>query len=314
MVRPGHPQRDRPRLRELRAAPPVVARGRRGLGGQVPHPVDRVHVDPSPAGRRPAVRVARLDPQPGDRRAGGLLRRRVLPQQHLLAEGARPADGRALSPALRALPARPRRPGDRRARRTGVHARRLAGGDQDVPPILRPRPGLRRRAEPRGLHGPDPAGRREPAAGDRPDAGVPRRRRRLSAPDVPRRPCRPAARGGPRPDRDAGRARGPGPAPGVRDRPSGGRPRRAGPPARRCGGRQQARRRIPRRNPSRHERERAAVPGRRQRRARPSRRRRACWPTGSRPRPSGISGTRASSPPSRSSSSASTRTSWSTTC
>ena len=44
---------------------------------------------------RPAVRVARLDPQPGDRRAGRLLRRRLLPQQHLLARRARRADGRA---------------------------------------------------------------------------------------------------------------------------------------------------------------------------------------------------------------------------
>ena len=37
VVRPGHPQRDRPRLRELRPAPSPVARGRRRLGGQVPH-------------------------------------------------------------------------------------------------------------------------------------------------------------------------------------------------------------------------------------------------------------------------------------
>src|SRR6476619_3924962 len=40
------------------------------------------------AGRRTAVRLARFHPLPGDRRAGRLLRRRLLPQQHLLAEGA----------------------------------------------------------------------------------------------------------------------------------------------------------------------------------------------------------------------------------
>ena len=80
----------------------------------------------SAARRRPAVRLARLDPQPGDRRAGRLLRRRLLPQQHLLAQRARPADGRALPAALRALRPRAGRPGDRRPRRAGLHARRTA--------------------------------------------------------------------------------------------------------------------------------------------------------------------------------------------
>ena len=45
-------------------------------------------------------------------------------QQHLLAHGARPAPDRAVPPALRALRPRHGRPGDRRARRPGVHARR----------------------------------------------------------------------------------------------------------------------------------------------------------------------------------------------
>ena len=121
---------------------------------------DRVHVHAAPARRRAAVRLARLHPQPRDRRAGRVLRRRVLPQQHLLAEGARPADGRALSRALRALRPRPGRPGDRRARRPGLHAPRLAGGDPRVPAVLRPRAGLRRRPVARGLHGPDADDRR----------------------------------------------------------------------------------------------------------------------------------------------------------
>ena len=81
---------------------------------------------PAAAGRRAAVRLARLDPQPGDRRAGRLLRRRLLPQQHLLAEGAHPADGRPLPPAVRALRPRHARAGHRRARRAGVHAEELA--------------------------------------------------------------------------------------------------------------------------------------------------------------------------------------------
>ena len=61
---------------------------------------------PRPLDGSPAVRLARLDPQPGDRRAGRLLRRRLLPQQHLLDQGPRAADGRAVPAALRALRAR----------------------------------------------------------------------------------------------------------------------------------------------------------------------------------------------------------------
>ena len=56
------------------AAAPAVARGRRRLGGQVPHSAAVVHLHAAPAGRRAAVRLARLDPQPRDRRAGRLLR------------------------------------------------------------------------------------------------------------------------------------------------------------------------------------------------------------------------------------------------
>ena len=117
-IRDGIPLADR----ELRAAAPALARGRRRLGGQLPHAAAGLHVDAAPAGRGAAVRLARLDPQPGDRRAGRLLRRRLLPQPHLLAQGAHPADGRVLPPPVRALRPRPRRPGDRRARRAGVHA------------------------------------------------------------------------------------------------------------------------------------------------------------------------------------------------
>ena len=77
---------------------------------------------PRPLDGVPPVRLARLDPQPRDRRAGRVLRRRLLPQPHLLAGRAHPADGRALPPPVRALRPRRGRPGDRRARRPGVHA------------------------------------------------------------------------------------------------------------------------------------------------------------------------------------------------
>ena len=57
------------------------------------------------------VRLARLHPLAGDRRAGRVLRRRLLPQQHLLARRAHQADGRAVPGPLRPLRARHPRAG-----------------------------------------------------------------------------------------------------------------------------------------------------------------------------------------------------------
>ncbi len=177
VVRPGHPQRHPARDRALRAPAPAVARGRGRLAGPVPDAADGLHERAEAARRDPAVRLARLDPQPRDRGAGRLLRRRLLPQQHLLAVGSRAADGRPLPATVRALRPRAGQPGDRRPRRAGVHARRLPGGDPRVPAVLRSCARLRRRPVARGLHGPDPADRRQPAAGHRPDHGLPRDRR-----------------------------------------------------------------------------------------------------------------------------------------
>ena len=190
VVRPGHPRRHPARDRELRAAAPAVGRGRRRLGGQLPHAAAGLHLDAAPARRRAAVRLARLDPQPGDRRAGRLLRRRLLPQPHLLARRAHPADGRVLPPPLRALRPRPCRPGHRRARRAGVHAAQQPGRRAGVPAVLRQRAGLRARPVAGGLQPGDPADRGQPAAGHRAHARLPRLRRRLPAPAVPRRPRR----------------------------------------------------------------------------------------------------------------------------
>jgi alkanesulfonate monooxygenase SsuD/methylene tetrahydromethanopterin reductase-like flavin-dependent oxidoreductase (luciferase family) len=78
--------------------------------GKFADAADRLHLGAAAARRRAAVRLARLDPQPRDRRAGRLLRRRLLPQQHLLAGRPRPADGRPVPAALRALRPRPGRP------------------------------------------------------------------------------------------------------------------------------------------------------------------------------------------------------------
>ena len=56
--------------------------------GKFRTPLQSFTSTPRPLDGDPAVRLARLDPQPGDRRAGRVLRRRLLRQPHLLAEGA----------------------------------------------------------------------------------------------------------------------------------------------------------------------------------------------------------------------------------
>ena len=114
-------------------------RGRRRLAGQVPHAAAGVHLDPATARRRAAVRLARLDPQPRDRRAGRLLRRRVLREPHLLADVALPAAGQLLPPALRALRARhrpTRRSSGSAVRCSCARTRRTPCG---VPAVLRQR-------------------------------------------------------------------------------------------------------------------------------------------------------------------------------
>ncbi len=114
-IRNGIPLADR----ELRAAAPALARGRRRLGGPLPHPAAVVHLDAAPAGRRAAVRLARLDPQPGDRRAGRVLRRRLLRQPHLLAAGAHRSgwSGSTASGSSTTGTARPTRPSSASAAR-----------------------------------------------------------------------------------------------------------------------------------------------------------------------------------------------------
>ena len=171
VVRQGHPRRHPAGGRELRPAAPAVARGRRRLGGPVPHPAAVLHLHAASAGRRAAVRVARLDPQPGDRRAGRLLRRRLLRQPHLLAEGPlHPADrASTASASSTTATARP-------TRRSSAWAGRCscAATSQDAVrefrPVLRQRAGLRPRPVAGGVHRADAADRRQPAGGHRPDA------------------------------------------------------------------------------------------------------------------------------------------------
>ena len=198
-------------------AAPAVARGRRRLAGQVPHAAAGLHLDARARSTAspPFVWHGSIR-SPRDRRAGRLLRRRLLPQPHLLAGGAHRADGRALPPPVRALRPRRRRPGHRRPRRAGLHAEEQPGRGARVPALLRQRPGLRPRPVAGGVHRADPADRRQPAAGHRAHARLPRLRRRLPAPAVPHRPRRPAAQDRARAARHARRGGRAGAAQGVR--------------------------------------------------------------------------------------------------
>ncbi len=70
----GHPRRHRPRDRELRSAATTLARGRRDLAGPLSLAAPRLHGHTAAARRHTALRLARLDAQPGDRGATCLLR------------------------------------------------------------------------------------------------------------------------------------------------------------------------------------------------------------------------------------------------
>ena len=182
-------------VRELRAAPPAVARGRRRLGGQVPDAADR-------ASRRRRARSTACRRSSGTARSAAR-RSPSRPPTTATASSTTTSSGRR-SHVRRMVDLYRRRfehyghgPADQAIVGLGgqVFMRdEQPGRDPRVPAVLRPRAGLRRRAVARGLHGPDAADRRQPAAGHRPDARLPRDRRRLPAPAVPRRPRRPAAR------------------------------------------------------------------------------------------------------------------------
>ncbi len=195
--------------------------GCRRLGGHVPHAPAGVHVHTPAARRRAPVRIARLHPLTGDRRAGGLLRRRLLPQQHLLARRPHQADGPALPAAVRLPRPRPAQRGRRGARRAGVHTEELAGRGTEVPPLLRQRARLRTRAVAGGVHRADSADRGFAAAGHRADTVVPRDRRRLPAAVVPDGPRGAAPEDGPGTARHPRRRGGARAARGVRGRPAG---------------------------------------------------------------------------------------------
>ena len=124
VVRPGHPPGTAARDRELHLLHRLWREDVVDWEGQFRTPLQGFTSTPRPLDDVRAVRLARLDPHPRDRRAGRVLRRRLLREQHLLAQGALPAPHHAVPPALRPLRPRHARAGDRRPRRPGVHARR----------------------------------------------------------------------------------------------------------------------------------------------------------------------------------------------
>ena len=147
-----------------------------------------LHLDAAPARRRAAVRVARLDPHARDRRAGRLLRQRLLREPHPRPEPPLQAARRLLPRSVRALRSRHPGSGDRRPRRPGVHRQAVAGRGRRIPAVLRGVSGLQGQLA-RRLHGAHAADRRQPPGGHRQDPHVPGGVRRLPAPAVrPRRP------------------------------------------------------------------------------------------------------------------------------
>ncbi len=153
VVRQGHPRRHRAGHRELPPAAHACGASRSSPGRASSAP--RCRATPRTPGaprRHAAVRVARLDPQHRDRRAGGLLRRRVLPQPHLLEQGAHRADGAPVPPAVSSTTdtAPPTR------RIVGLGGQVFIGthrgrGQAPVPALLRQRPRLRPRPVAGGL-------------------------------------------------------------------------------------------------------------------------------------------------------------------
>ena len=198
--------------------------------GKFRTPLQAFTSTPAPAGRRPAVRLARLDPQPGDRRAGRVLRRRLLRQPHLLADRAHPADGRALprSGSSTTATAPPTRPSSGSAGRCSCgrnsqDAVREFRPYFDNAPVYGHGPSLEDFTEQTPLTVGSPQ-----QVIDR-TLTLPRVRRRLPAPAVPDGPRRPAAEdraGAARHARRGGRA---GAAQGVRRAAPGARAGRADP-------------------------------------------------------------------------------------
>ena len=124
---------------------------------------------PPPARRRRPLCLARRHPHAPGGRDRRVLRRRLLRQQHLLAQGALPAADQPLPRALRPLRPRHAGPGDRGPGRPVLHPAQLPGRRQGVPPLLRQRTGLRARPVAGGLHLADPADRGQPGGDDRED-------------------------------------------------------------------------------------------------------------------------------------------------
>ena len=214
----------RARAGELQPAAPAVARGRRGLGGQLPHGAAGLH-------RRSRGRWTTCRRSSGTARSA---RRRSPSRPPTTATATSPTtSSRRTSTSSRsststasasrttATARRSRRSSASAARRSS--RKRLAGRGATVPPVLRGLADLRQSLPARGLHARHAAERRQPAGSDREDAhasseGFGDYQRQLWVVDA----LGPAARGGAgagRAARHRGRAdaaQGDGVAPGAR--------------------------------------------------------------------------------------------------
>ena len=147
-----------------------------------------------PYGRRTALRVAWLRAIAGDGRTGRAVRGRILRSPHLLACVAHEEDGQHLPPTVRGIRTRCRRPRHRRARRAGF--REPARSQDAVGAEFRPY------FDNAPLYGNGPSledfTTQTPLTVGSPQEVIDRTltfrrvRRRLSAPTLPHRPCRPS--------------------------------------------------------------------------------------------------------------------------
>ena len=211
VVRQGHPRRHPARDRELRAAAPAVARGRRQLGGQVPHAAPGLH-------RRRRARSTAYRRSSGTARSAAP-RSPSRPPTTATASSPTTSSGRPATPSRwsrstaagssTTATAPPTRPSSASAGRSScARTARTPCASSGPTSTTRRSTATARRWRTSRRQTPLTVG--SPAAGHRADARLPRVRRRLPAPAVPHRPRRAPAQDGARAARHprrGGRAR-----------------------------------------------------------------------------------------------------------
>ena len=169
VVRQGHPPGPAARDRELQPAAPAVARGRRRLGGQVPHA--RCRASPPRRARSTTCRRSSGTARSARPRSPSRPPTTATDSSRTTSSGRRSTtsgSSRCTASASRTTAtARPSRRSSGLGGQVFMRAE-LAGRRARVPPVLRQRARLRARPVDRGLHRDDAAHRRLAAAGHRP--------------------------------------------------------------------------------------------------------------------------------------------------